>query len=161
MAYISVIDYKRKSLLPGNIIDEVEARSAGFVAEQLELVSAHVGARLAKRYPLFKPPYATILGEWVAAITDLRVYMKRGVSSLDETWQLYKERHDTALKEAEEAANSEVGLFEIPATSDPDAAGAVKHGTPYVYSEASPYVSMDRQGEVGRNEDSNRTGSGG
>lgn len=159
--YLTNSEFRLLTLLPVNVLDEAEARTPGFLAAQLSNVSSRMDARLAKRYAApFAAPYPTVVQEWLAHIVSWRCYLKRGVNSLDSEAAEYKAQHDEALKEILEAANSETGLFELPLLQDltPDASGVVRGG-PLGYSEQSPYVWTDQQGEIGHNEDSNRGGT--
>lgn len=158
-AYLTLADFRLKTLLPVNVLDELEARTPGWLDEQLALVSSRFDARLAKRYAVpFSSPYPAVLGEWLASVVSMRALLKRGVSSLDEQWQEYKAQHDQALRELEEAANSETGLWELPLRSSGPALG-VTQGFPRGYSEQSPYVAFDVQADLGRDEDRERGGT--
>lgn len=152
--YLSDAEFRLLTLLPVNVIDEVETRTPGWLTQQLTTVSSRMDARLAKRYAApFAAPYPTVAQEWLAHIVSWRCYLKRGVNSLDSEAAEYKAQHDQALKEIEEAANSETGLFELPLLqSAPEGTGVVRGG-PFSYTEASPYVWTDVQAEAGRNED--------
>lgn len=158
--YLTDTEFRLLTLLPVNVIDEVEARTPGWLTQQLTTVSSRMDARLAKRYAApFVAPYPTIAQEWLAHIVSWRCYLKRGVNSLDSEAAEYKAQHDQALKEIEEAANSDTGLFELPRVqSSPDVAG-VSRGGPVSYSEQSPYVWTDSQADIGRQEDEQGGGS--
>lgn len=159
-AYLTLAEFRLITLLPSNVIDEIEARTPGWTANQLLRQSARIDARLAKRYqaPFTTAPYPLILGDWLSAIVSHFSYLKRGVSSLDDQAKEYRDQHDVALKEMEEAANSETGLFELPLRADLDA-NAVTRGNPISYTEAGPYVWTDVQVDAARDEDSNRSGT--
>lgn len=159
--YLTVVEYRLLTLLPVNVIDEVEARTAGWLDAQLRIVSSRFDARLTKRYaaPFVATPYPTVITEWLAHIVDWRAYLKRGVNSLDTEAAEYKQQHDTALTELQEAANSETGLFELPLRQDVPGASGVSKGGPQGYSEASPYVWMDEQADVGHQEDQQGSGT--
>lgn len=161
MAYLTDIEFRQLTLLPVNVIDEVEARTPGWLAAQLQHVSSRMDARLAKRYaaPFTVTPYPDIVQEWLAHIVSWRCYLKRGVNSLDSEATEYKSQHDQALNEIKEAADSNVGLFELPLRQDIPGAEGVTRGGPVGYSEQSPYVWMDSQAEIGRNEDSSGGGT--
>ncbi len=152
--YLSDAEFRVLTLLPVNVVDEIEARTPGWLTQQLTVVSTRMDARFTKRYAVpFVAPYPTVAQEWLAHIVSWRAYLKRGVNSLDSEAAEYKAQHDQAIKEIEEAANSETGLWELPLRQDsPDATG-VARGGPRAYSEASPYVWTDVQSAAGRNED--------
>jgi hypothetical protein len=111
-------------------------------------------ARFAKRYAApFVPPYPAVAQEWLAHIVSWRCYLKRGVKSLDAEAAEYKAQHDQALKEIEEAANAEKGLFELPLRQDQPSGSGVSRGMPRCYSEQSPYAWTDQQVAAGAQED--------
>lgn len=158
-AYLTESDFRLQTLLPVNVIDEVEDRTPGWVTQQLLMVSARIDTRLTKRYAVpFASPYPIAVLEWLTHIVSWRCYLKRGVNSLDSEATEYKSQHDQALKELEEAANSNTGLFELPLRADTAATG-VSRGGPRAYTEQSPYVSQDQIAATGHNEDSNGGGS--
>ena len=69
-----------------------------------------------------------------------------------------KAERDAALAEIKEAADSEQGLFDLP-TNDVVGDSAIGHAGPLAYTEASPYVSADRQEREGRLEDRAQCGT--
>jgi hypothetical protein len=84
MAYLSDSEFRLLTLLPVDVIDEVEDRTPGWLTEQLTKVSSRMDARFAKRYAApFVAPYPTVAQEWLAHIVSWRCYMKRGVNCLD------------------------------------------------------------------------------
>ena len=158
-SYLTLTQFNLQTLLPDNIVSEIEAVTPGWTAEQLRVVSESFDVRLRKRYAApFASPYPTILGEWLTHIVSMRAYLKRGVSSLDEQFQEYKQQHDAAFAQLAEAADSVTGLFDLPLRQDTSTTGITK-GFPRAYTETSPYVWTDVQAQTGRNEDSNGGGS--
>lgn len=160
MAYITPEQYRQKTLLPENILDAIEQRTPGWIAAQLDLVSARIFAQLGKRYGdwVNANAYPTVLGEWITRIMDVRALLKRGVAADDKQYETYKELHDTAWKEVNNAANSETGLFDL-ATEQGGVTSGIVRGAPLQYSEQSPYSWLDGQAEIGHQEDSNRMGT--
>lgn len=160
MAYLTVQQYRSKSMLPLETLDAIETRQAGWTAEQLELVSSRIYAQLGKRYKqwLDAAKYPTVLGEWIARIMDVRALLKRGVNPEDQQYVTLKEFHDDAWKEITQAANGESGLLDLPAEEGGAVSGIVRGG-PLAYSESSPYVAFDNQSEVGHQEDTNKGGT--
>lgn len=158
-AYLTLAEFNLQTLLPDNIVAEIEAVTPGWTAEQLRVVSESFDTRLRKRYAApFSAPYPTVLGEWLAHIVSLRAYLKRGVSSLDEQFAEYKAQHDAAYAALKEAADAETGLYDLPLRANTTSTGISK-GFPRVYSERSPYVWTDVQAGIGRNEDSSGSGT--
>jgi hypothetical protein len=102
-------------------------------------------------YSASTPVLEVILG-WLVAMVDVAVWQKRGANPQDPTiGEALKER-DAALAELKETADSKDGLFDLP-LNDQVGESAVRHGGPLMYTEASPYVSADRQEFEGRRED--------
>ena len=160
MAYLTDSEFRLATLLPVNVIDEVEDHTPGWLTQQLNLVSSRMDARFAKRYAApFVVPYPTIVLEWLTHIVSWRCYLKRGVNSLDAEAAEYKAQHDQALKEIEEAAKADTGLFELPLRQDLPSGSGVSRGMPKGYSEQSPYVWTDQQVAAGVQEDGNGGGT--
>jgi phage gp36-like protein len=160
VAYLTDSEFRLLTLLPVNVIDEVEDRTPGWLTEQLTKVTSRMDSRLAKRYAApFAAPYPNVAQEWLAHIVSWRCYLKRGVNSLDTEANEYKAQHDQAIKEIEEAANSNVGLFELPLRQDLPSGSGVSRGGPRSYSEQSPYAWTDQQQSTGRNEDESGGGT--
>jgi hypothetical protein len=158
--YLTTSEFRLLTLLPASVIDEVEDLTPGWLLEQLTKVSSRMDARFAKRYAApFSSPYPTVAQEWLAHIVSWRCYLKRGVNSLDSEAQEYKAQHDQALKEIEEAATGDTGLFELPQRQDVPAGSGVSRGSPRSYSEQSPYAWTDRQAQTGRSEDESGGGT--
>lgn len=152
-AYLTLAEFRTLSLMPAASVDELEAIAPGFIAGQLELESANVDARLAKRYAVpFSSPYPIAVRGWVARLVTRTAYLKRGIDPNDPQWVSYDEDSKAAKAEILEAANSETGLYELPLRSDTAASG-LRAPSPLGYSEASPYVWADRQGSTARDED--------
>lgn len=159
MAYINLTEFKALSLMPASDIDALETAAPGFFDAQLNAASAEVDARLSKRYGTpFASPVAYKVRAWVANIATVAAYLKRGVNPSDEQFQEIKAYADRAFTEMLEAANAELGLFELPLRSDTSTSGVIR-GRPQVYSEQSPYVGLDNQARTGITEDRYRGGS--
>lgn len=166
MAYeIPTAEFARRTLLPAHVLTEIEQRTPGWLATQVAAASAMINARLSKRYrvPFAGPPYPELIINWIVDIVSFNAWLKRGVSATDEMVAAFKEKHDAAVAQVQEAADSEIGLFELPGvvgTGPGTQVTGVSLGDPQSYSETSPYVASDRQRETGRREDFNRRGSG-
>lgn len=161
MSYLDLDGFRDLTLMPAEDVDFLEAGSPGWIARQLNVMSAKIDARLSKRYTVpFQEPYPELVQSWLASVTTLRAYLRRGVDPTDLQFEEIRKDAENAWAEIEEAANGETGLFELPA--QPDESGpAVTRGGPRTYTEASPYVWSDRQAAAARDEDRNRTGTGG
>lgn len=159
-AYLTVAEFKLETSMPDEAIDELEALRPGFLDRQLAGASAHVDARLRKRYEVpFAAPVPETVRRWVAILVTRAAFKKRGIDPNDAIWQDVTEEAKAALEEIVEAANAVDGLFDLPLRADTTATGIAKGG-PLAYSEASPYVHIDRQRRAGREEDLAGEGSG-
>lgn len=88
------------------------------------------------------PVPRVVLG-WIVALLTVDLYTRRGVNPHDPMIEEIRAARDRALAEVKEAADSKEGLFDLPASEDADS--AITTGGPLFYSEASPFVSADRQ----------------
>lgn len=159
MAYLTLAEFKSRSLMPSEFVDALETRQAGFVSAQLEQASRWVDMYLAKRYRVpFDAPYPEAVKSWVARIVTSRCYIRRGVDPGDAQQAIITADTQAAEDEVKAAADSQIGLIDLP-LSDAQRGSAIAYGGPRVYSESSPYVGSDVQRETGRYEDSNRRGS--
>ena len=153
VAYMTLAEFRDATLMPSSFVDELEAAEPGFVDTRLYLQSAKIDARLAKRYDApFKQPYPAAVVEWLVSLVTYEAWLKRGIAATDEQAEQYKTDRDLARGDLEMAANSEIGLFDLPLRSDTDATG-VSRGFPQSYSEQSPYRWTTVQARIGREED--------
>lgn len=159
--YITTDEFKLRTLLPANVLTQIEQVTPGWLAAQIDAVGHGIDARLSKRYVTpFRTPYPDILKSWIINIVSLNAWLKRGMVATDESFGEYKAMHDRALEEIREAANSETGLFDLPVdATQPGGASAIERANPRCYSEASPYVWGDVQRERGRSEDGSNNGT--
>lgn len=158
--YLTVERFKLLTLLPASWVDAVETVSPGYTAARIGVASDHIDARLRKRYGgNWTDPVPGVIEKWVTQIVTLDVDLKRGVSPTDEQFRIIQGQHDAALVEIKEAADSEVGLFDLPMRDDLAGSG-ITLGGPRAYSEQSPYVWTDTQAEIGHQQDRARRGSG-
>lgn len=158
-AYLNLESFKSLSVMPTEGLDRIEVITPGWVDAQLEYWSAQIDARLAKRYATpFASPYPIAVLGWLSRIVTIRCYLKRGVDPNDLQFAEIKADADAAWTEIKEAADSNTGLFDLPLRADTTTSGIAKGGT-YSYTEASPYVWTDAQGDQGRSEDTNRGGT--
>jgi len=162
--YLDFDGFKALTLAPSSFVDEVEKVAPGWVDGQLEYWARWIDSRLRKRYaspfPAFgdTPPTPRSVQGWLARIVTLRVFLKRGVDPDDLQLDTIKQDSIDAQSEILEAANSEDGWFDIPLKAGEDGS-AINRGNPRSYSEQSPYVWMDDQSVIGKNEDRNGSGS--
>lgn len=160
-AYLTVAEFSLKSVVPAAYIATVEAMQVGFVDQKLADVSRRIDSKLRKRYAApFASPYPEQVQDWLQRIVSPLVWFKRGVDATDEGYQTVLKDGADAWAEVAEAADGQMGLYDLPLIAGGTATGISKGG-PLVYSEQSPYVGFDRQVDTGRAEDCARRGSGG
>jgi hypothetical protein len=160
-AYLTVAGFKNLSVMPASYVDGLETQAPGWVDAQLAYWSGWLDSRLRKRYAApFAAPYPQAVQGWLARIATERAWLRRGVDPQDEQWQAIRADAEEAKREVLEAANGEIGLFELPLRGDTHASG-IAGAFGHVYSEASPYVGFDEHSRAGRREDGNRGGTGG
>lgn len=158
MAYLDLTAFRARTVMPGAFVDEIEADAAGWIAQQLATWSFAIDARLRKRYTVpFVTPPETVLA-WLTNIVTLRAWLRRGFDPQDPSMPVVTADHDRALEEIKEAANGQVGLFDLP-LADAGDPSAITKGGPRLYSEQSPYVGFSRQAREAREEDRNGEGT--
>lgn len=161
--YLTTERFKALTLLPGHVLADIEQApgQSEWLTEQIKAISNYINTRLAKRYVVpFPDPPPPIVEIWIVAIVSLNAWLKRGVNATDETFREYKEKAEQASAEITEAANSELGLFELPRVGeDGSTSSAVRKGNTLSYSEASPYVGLSVQARRARREDDHGRGS--
>jgi hypothetical protein len=94
--------------------------------------------------------------EWLTALVTVDLYRKRGVNPQDPTIVMVREDAERALAELKEAADSEMGLFDLPLSDD--VGSAIDTGGPKGYSEQSPYKWTDKEARAGSAEDARELG---
>lgn len=153
-AYLNLADFKLTTDMPSAFVDEIEVQEAGWVDKALDMGSAYIDSRLAKRYDApFIAPFPIAVIRWLTDLVTLRCWRKRGVVATDEQMIDYRAAAETAQRELTEAANSDTGLFDLPLRANTDTSG-INRGFPRSYSEQSPYVWYDIQADIGHDEDS-------
>lgn len=158
-SYLTLARYRLLAAIPGVYIDDVEHAAPGFTESQLEIFSAWLDSKLAKRYAApFRAPYPIVIEPWLARLVTPQVMLKRGVNSTDEQWTHIVDQEKTTRTEVQEAANAETGLYDLPLRADTDASG-IARGFPAGYSEASPYVWTTIQAQRARQEDDSGSGT--
>jgi len=116
-----------------------------FVESRLVIRTSEINARLKKRYAVpFEEPSQVVCG-WLAALVLPDLYEARGWDDSDAFAQSIAAGATLAREQMKEAADSEVGLFDLPLRQDEDAASGISKGGPLGYAEASPYTWMDEQ----------------
>lgn len=163
--YLDYEGFQDLSSLPRQYLCDVNDVHPGWIEKQIDYWSRWLDARLRKRYntpfnAFDATPDATPIEVqgWIARIVSLRLLLKRGVDPNDEQFVAIQQDAQAAFAEISEAANGEIGLFDLPTNATNDAS-LITRGGPRAYSEASPYVYRDVQSESFYTEESSGRGT--
>jgi hypothetical protein len=151
MAYLTIPEFRLRSVMPEEDIDEIERKYPGFLSAKLEEYSSRIDTRLAKRYvvPLRSastnaPP--EIVFAWLTAFATHDAYLRRGFNPSSEQDGLIVKQWEWADKDITETSDAEQGRYELMLLSQSGAlVSGVSKGGPLSYSEASPYAWQLRQ----------------
>ena len=151
-AALTVAEFKLRTSMPTNYVDELAATEGeDFWPKQIMQAQEWIDARLAKRYALpFLAPVPGIYLGWITVLATLAGYIRRGFDPTAKQNELFVTAVTDAKKEIAEAADSSVGLFELPLRADKPGTSGVVAGGPLGYSEQSPWDWTDRQIEAVR-----------
>lgn len=153
-AYLTVAEFKLRTVMAQSNVDALELNEPGFLDAQLAGWTDQINARLRKRYAVpFASPVPPVVLEWLVRLVTPRAFLKLGVNPSDEQMTAIFKDAEMALAELKEAADAEMGLFDLPLRADRSASGIT--GGTLAYSEQSPYTWMGRQATGGRSEDGN------
>jgi hypothetical protein len=160
ISYLTLAEFKMRTIMPGSDVDQIEAQAPGWILQQLASNSATIAARLAKRYNIpLAPPYPEAVMMWLARVSTVRAYLRRGVNPSDEQMSEIKADADAAWTEIAQAADANTGLWDLPLRGDTDSSGIIR-GAPLGYSEQSPYTWTSKQSETASTEDGESNGTG-
>ncbi len=163
LPYLTLSTFKNRTLMASEEVDYVQTNAPGFVEGRIAIRTSWIHARLRKRYgasiPFSSPVPETVLG-WLTALVSLDCMRKRGMNPNDVAGAAFQADADKAEAEVREAADSQAGLFDLPAIEALEGASNVSTGGPLGYSETSPYVSAVVERNNGRAEDATGTGTG-
>lgn len=129
-------------------VDFLLATYPGHIERRLAINESKMSARLAKRYAVpFADPAPEAYVGWVVDLTTLDCKLKLGFDPSAAQDALVSDAAKAALEDAKEAADSEVGLFDLPLRQNAQGTSGISRGGPRGYSDATPYTWMDRQRE--------------
>lgn len=159
-SYLTLDQFKARTVLPDSYVDSVETRASGFTLAQIAQVSSlDLDGRLRKRYAApFQAPVPEAILVWVTRIVSFRVLTRYGWDPQDPTCSLVQQDLNDALAQIKEAADAVDGLWDLPLRDDTTASGIVAPAT-RAYSEQGPYVGLSKQAALGREEDANGDGT--
>jgi hypothetical protein len=159
-AYLTKTELASLSVMPASYVTELETLELGWVDAQLANWSAWLDSRLRKRYAApFALPAPIAVTNWLQRIVTHRCYLKRGIDPTDAQAAAIREDAEAAMREVAEAAASDTGLFDLPASTANAAASAITKTAPLGYSETSPYTWTAVQRDLADDERSDRGGS--
>lgn len=149
MSYLSIAEFRTRTIMPQSDVDELEAREPGFLAAAIADNSQLIDSRLRKRYAVpFKDPFPLAVKRWLTHLVTREAYFKRGMNpSAEQDLEAIIQMANNALDELRQAADAHEGLFDLPLRADKSGSGIV-YGGPQGYSEASPYTWQDCQMEA-------------
>lgn len=156
MAYLSISEFRKRTILSSADVDELETIAPDFLTTTLADWSSEIDSRLRKRYasPFASPPPAIIL-RWLTKLVTRDAYAKRGFNpGSAQDADAISAAAESALAEMKEAADAKDGLFDLPIKQDTADSSGVTKGAPLSYSETSPYRSFDLQVADAAQEDS-------
>lgn len=139
----------RAQLVDGTFLATVDqAAWQTFVEDRLVINSSEITSKLRKRYAApFASPVPKVVVGWLAAITLPDLYEARGWNDSDQGADSVEKAAERARTQMQEAADSEIGLYDLPLRQDTTETGISKGG-PRGYSEASPYSWLDEQAAI-------------
>lgn len=156
--YLTDDEFRTRSIMPVEQIDQLASLAPGWLAAQLESGSRWLDMYLAKRYAVpFTAPYPEMVKAWLARLVTSRAYIAHGFPASDQQLAAILADATNAELEIKQAADGQLGLIDL-APSD-QSRSPVQYGGTRGYSEASPYVGLDIQRARGRREDSRGRGS--
>lgn len=157
-AYADYETFRSLTIMPQGNVDALASAAPGWIDAQLDYWSRQIDSRLRKRYAVpFEDPYPSAVVGWLVRIVTVRAYMRFGVDANDLQFVEIRDDARAAFEEIQEAADSAVGLFDLPLIDG--GKSAISKGGPFVYSEASPYVWTDQQRDAGVKEDESGKGT--
>jgi hypothetical protein len=136
---------KRQSVMPTADIDDLEARESGWILGKALSLQGLLDARLRKRCPVpFVDPVPDAVLNWLGALLDPEMYLKRGINPSDQQQILIDARRERAERDLAEAADGNIGKFDLPARQDTTDSAMTEPST-LAYSEQSPFTGKHRQ----------------
>lgn len=163
MAYLNLTNFTGAggTIMPSVLVNRLQTERPGWIDARLEKRSRFIDAKLQKRYatPFNETSPPLVVVDWLIAIVTLEAYGALGVNPTSEMdQQLIVAPYLAAMKQIDEAADSETGLFELPARQDVPTSIGIVNGGPFGHSEQSPYVGFDDQRAQAQEEDRSRVG---
>ena len=149
MAYFpDLATVKSHSIMPSGDIDGLNAAESGWILARALSLEGDINGRLRKRYAVpFATPIPEVVLNWLGALLDPEMYLKRGINPSDEQQARIEKRAESAEAKIKEAADAEKGLYDLPLRQDTTDTGIEQPQT-LSYSEQSPFTGKHRQYEA-------------
>lgn len=150
--YLTVAEFRDRTVMAPQDVDLVESKAPGFIDCQIAIKQEMLDARLRKRYSV---PFVGTVNEaikgWLTRIVTPEVMRKRGARADDPMMVQVIDGAAEAVTEIKEAADSQIGLYDLPLTGTTGVSG-IAYGGPRAYAEQSPYTWKKIQAEAARDE---------
>jgi len=121
---------KRQSVMPAADIDELEAREPTWILGKALSLQGIIDARLRKRCSVpFDSPVPDAVLTWLGSLLDPEMYLKRGINPSDQQQVLIDKRAERAELALAEAADGNIGKYDLPARQDTTETGMTEPAT--------------------------------
>ena len=109
MAYFpDLATVKSHSIMPSGDIDGLNAAESGWILARALSLEGDINGRLRKRYAVpFATPIPEVVLNWLGALLDPEMYLKRGINPSDEQQARIEKRAESAEAKIKEAADAE------------------------------------------------------
>lgn len=146
MAYFpDLATVKSHSIMPSDDIDALNAAEPEWILARALSLEGDLNARLRKRYAVpFTSPVPEVVLNWLGALLDPEMYLKRGINPSDQQQARIEKRAETAELKIKEAADAVQGLYDLPLRADTTSTG-IEQPTTLAYSEQSPFTGKHKQ----------------
>lgn len=143
-AYLTVGDFRERTMMPTGTVDELELQRPEYLEKRLGMRSAEIDARLRKRYAApFAAPVPELVLLWLTALVTLDAYKGVGFDPSSDQDKTIVDDAVTAQQQLLEAANGNIGLYDLPLRNEAESSGVVR-GRPLMRADLTPYEALDR-----------------
>lgn len=148
---ITVAEFRTATIATPANLDQLETRRPGFIAVRIAMRSAEINGKLAKRYATpFATPAPTVVVLWLVQLVTADCYQALGYDPSSAQDAQIIDEATKAASAINEAADAVGGLYELPLRADLPGSDGVTRGSPFGYSEPSPYEWIDEQARAVR-----------
>jgi hypothetical protein len=141
---------KRQSIMPTADIDDLNTKESGWIVGKAASLQGFIDARLRKRCPVpFDSPVPDAVLNWLGALLDPEMYLKAGVNPSDQQQIRIDERRARAEAALAEAADGNIGKYDLPARQDTTDTAMTEPAT-LGYAEQSAFTGKHKQSDAVR-----------